>query len=73
MKMWTLNLRYVDRNSWTNYNAIYTIAAAENENNSKFLMRDSTLRSLIRQRIALNKKVDEINDQSDELSDVEYI
>jgi hypothetical protein len=41
MKMWALNLRNVDRNSWTNYNAIYSIAGAENEN------AHSTLRTLM--------------------------
>ena len=65
--------KYVDRNSWTNYNALYSIAGAEAENNSNFLMHESTLRALMRQRIATNKAVDEISDQTYDLSDVEYI
>ncbi len=32
-------------------------------------MHDSTLQTLMRQRIALNKAVDEINNQTDELTD----
>ena len=57
----------------TNYNAIYSIAGTENENNLTFLMHESTLRTLIQQRISTNKSIDEINDQTDECSDVEYI
>ena len=51
----------------------YPIAGAESENNSKFLMHASTLWDLTRQRIANNKSVDEINDRTDELSDLDYI
>ena len=57
----------------TNYNAIYSIAGTENENNLTFLMHESTLRTLIHQRISTNKSIDEINDQTDEFSDAEYI
>ena len=44
-----------------------------NENNLTFLMHESTLRTLMHQRISTNKSIDEINDQTDECSDVEYI
>ena len=73
IKMWAINLKYVDRNSWTNYNALYSIAGATTENNSKFLMHESTLRILMQQRIETNKAVDAISDQTDDLSNVEYI
>jgi len=73
IKMWAINLKYVDRNSWTNYNAVYSIASTVNGNNSAFLMHESTLHILMQQRIATNKTVDEINDQTNEESDVEYI
>ena len=36
-------------------------------------MHESTLHILMQQRIATNKTVDEINDQTNEDSDVEYI
>ena len=65
LKMLALNLKYVDRNSWTNYNAIYTIARAENENNSKFLMHERNLHTIMQQGIASNKAVDEISDVED--------
>ncbi len=54
--MWAINLKYVDRNSWTNYNAMYSIAQEETENSSKFLMHENTLRALMQQRIANNRK-----------------
>jgi hypothetical protein len=73
IKMWAINLKYVDRSSWTNYNAVYSIARTVHENNSAFLMHESTLHILMQQRIATNKTVDEINDQTNEDSDVEYI
>ena len=73
IKMWAINLKYVDRNSWTNYNAVYSIARTVLENNSAFLMHESTLHTIIQQRIATNKTVDEINDQTNEDSDVKYI
>ncbi len=38
--MWALNLKYVDHNAWTNYNAMYSIAGTENENNLKFQLSD---------------------------------
>ena len=64
IKIWAINLKYVDRNSWTNYNAEYSIARTANENNSAFLMHESTLHTIMQQRIATNKTVDEINDQT---------
>ncbi len=63
----------MDSNSWANYNAIYSIAGTENESNLTFLINESTLRTLMHQRISTNKSIDEINDQTDEFSDVEYI
>ena len=73
IKMWAINLKYVDRNSWTNYNAEYSIARTANENNSAFLMHESSLHTIMQQRIATNKRADEISDQPNEDSDVEYI
>ena len=64
IKMWAINLKYVDRNSWTNYNAEYSIARTVNENNSAFLMHESTLHTIMQQRISSNKTVDEANKRS---------
>ena len=51
---------------------MYSIAGTENENNLKFLMHESTLRAknIYKQ---VNRWDKQINNQTDELSDVKYI
>ena len=68
IKMWAINLKYVDRSSWTNYNAMYSIAQEENENSSKFLMHENTLRALMRPRIAHNREIVDTNNNLDDAS-----
>ena len=68
VKMWAINLKYVDRSSWTNYNTIYSIAQEENENSSKFLMHENTLRALMQLRIAHNREIVDTNDNLDDAS-----
>ena len=69
IKMWAIDLKYIDRNSWTNYNAMYSIAANENEKETTFLMTETSLEALTQQRITRNRAsrpiVDELQDNSD--------
>ena len=57
----------------TIYNAIYSIAEVESENDSTFLMHENTLRALMSQRIAKNKAGVENNDDNLYDIDEEYI
>ena len=73
IKMWVLDLKYVDRNSWANYNAMYSIAINEKERDTAFLMTETSLNSLIQQRIAKNKALRPVADELEADSDIEYI
>ena len=54
------------------YNAMYSIAQEENEKSSKFLMRENTLRALMRLTIAAhNRKIVDTNDNLDDASNNE--
>ena len=50
--MWAPDLKYVDRNSRTNFNSMYSVAVAEHENATKCLTTETSLTYLTRRRIA---------------------
>ena len=68
--MWALDLKYVDRNSWTNYNSMYSVAATEHENTTKFLMTETSMIALTRRRILMNRA---LGTQFDDLQDGDEI
>ena len=71
--MWALDLKYVDRNSWMNYNSMYSVAVAEHENATKFLMTETSMTHLTRRRIAKNMALGTHHDELDGDSEIEYL